>query len=290
MEIKKAVIPAAGLSTRFLPLTKIMPKQLLPVGDKAMIEHVVLEAVEAEMAQVIFVLSETQKSILEYFKSKPKLESFLEARGQKEILEKLKQHDAVFTQVTLSAVQQLLPKGDGDAVLRAKNQVAKEAFAVLFSDDLFLAKVPAIEQMKQVFLTAQKPIIGLKRVAPEKVSSYGCVKVEKIANRLYKIKEIVEKPALNEAPSDLAICGRYIFTPDIFHYLDKVIPNKKGEVILADALRGMLEDGKIIYGYDIEGDWLECGKTVDWLKSNIQVCLDHPEYGPALKEWVKNLR
>ncbi|MDD5146611.1 MAG: sugar phosphate nucleotidyltransferase [Candidatus Pacebacteria bacterium] len=289
-EVKKAVIPAAGLSSRFLPLTKVVCKQLLPVGDLPMIEHVVREVKDSDMDQVVFVLSEAQKIILDYFKRRPKLEHILESRGQKEILEKLQEHDQELESLAISSVQQISPRGDGDAILKAKNQVAKEPFAVLFSDDLFVAKVPATEQLKQVYSTAQKSVIGLKKMPPEKVPAYGAVKVEKIASRLYKIKDIIEKPPIDKAPSDLVICGRYILMPDVFSYLDGVTPNKKGEVILADALKAMLEDGKIIYGYDIEGEWLECGKTADWLKSNLLVCLEHPEYGPMLRDWVKKFK
>jgi UTP--glucose-1-phosphate uridylyltransferase len=155
-EIKKAVIPAAGLSSRFLPLTKVICKQLLPVGDLPMIEHVIREAKDSGMDQVIFVLSEAQKIILDYFKRKPKLENILESRGQKEILEKLQRHNQELESLAISSVQQVSPRGDGDAILKAKNQVAKEPFAVLFSDDLFAAKVPPIEQLKQVYATAQR--------------------------------------------------------------------------------------------------------------------------------------
>lgn len=286
-EVKKAVIPAAGLGTRFLPLTKVWCKELLPLADRPMIEYVVRDAKDSEAEQIIFVLSESKKCILEYFKRKPKLESLLESRNQKEVLEKLLRQESEFEKISFSSVLQQSPKGDGDAILKVKSQVGKDPFGVLFADDVFVTKEPVLAQLKNIFATSQKLVVGLKKIPRERLSSYGVVQVEKIANRLYKIKDIVEKPSIDKAPSDLAICGRYLLTPEIFTYLDKVTPTAKGEVILADALKMMLEDGKIIYGYDIEGEWLECGKTIDWLKSNVQVCMQHPEFGPKMKEWIK---
>ncbi|MCX6789166.1 MAG: sugar phosphate nucleotidyltransferase, partial [Candidatus Gribaldobacteria bacterium] len=174
--------------------------------------------------------------------------------------------------------------------LKAEKKVGKEPFAVVFFDDIFITKTPALTQLINVFQTSQKIVVGLKKAPPEKLPFYGVVKAEKIANNLYKIKDIVEKPALGQAPSDLALCSRYILTDEIFPYLKKIPANAKGEIILADAFKAMLADGKIIYGYEIEGDWLECGNMADWLKSNLTLCLRHPKYGPALKEWLKKYK
>jgi len=287
MDLKKIIIPAAGLSTRFLPISKVVPKELLPLVDRPMISYVVKEAKMAGFGQVVFVLSSSQKDCLVYFKSKPKLESTLLKRNQKEVLEKLKKSEEEFSGISFSVAMQNIPKGDGDAILKAKKQVGNSAFAVAFNDDIFESKVPAILQLKKVFDTSQKPVIGLKRVSADKLPGYGVVKVEKIANSLYKIKGLVEKPEAGSAPSDLAICGRYILTPDIFGYLEKTKPNKKEEIILAEAIKMMIEDGQIVYGAEIEGEWLECGRTIDWVKSNIVLSLNHPEYGPVLKAWLK---
>ncbi len=287
MQIKKVVIPAAGLGTRFLPLTKVLAKELLPLVDSPMIDYVCREAKDSEIKNIIFVLAEQKKNVLEYFTRKPKLETLLKKRNKKDLLERLRKADQDFEGISFSSAQQQTPKGDGDAVLKAKRQVGKDAFGVLFPDDIFESKIPALNQLKKVFTTSQKAIIGLKQVPKEQLPSYGVVKVEKIANRLYKVKEIIEKPEIAEAPSDLAIAGRYVFPPEIFKYLDKTLPNKKGEIILAEALRLMLKDGKMVYGVEIEGQWLECGKTVDWLKSHLQLCLKHPQYGPMLRDFLK---
>jgi len=290
MDIKKAIIPSAGLGTRFLPLTKVVSKELLPLVEKPLIHYAVQEAKASGIFKIIFVLSENKKNILNYFKKDLKLQNLLKERNQKELLEKLEEFYTEYQDLTFSGVVQLLPKGDGDAVLKARRQIGKENFAVLFPDDVWESRIPPTLQLKKIFLTSQKPVIGLKKIEKEKVSSYGVVMAERIATRIYKIKDIVEKPSIEEAPSDLVIAGRYTFSPDIFNYLTKTPPNKKGELILAEALKLMINDGKIIYGYELEGEWLECGNIQDWLKSNFYLCLKNPEYGPMLREWLKKLK
>ncbi|MDI6882898.1 MAG: UTP--glucose-1-phosphate uridylyltransferase [Patescibacteria group bacterium] len=290
MDIKKAIIPAAGLGTRFLPLTLAGPKELLPLGLEPMISYAVKETRDSEISEIIFVVSENKKNIFEYFKENPKLKSILKKREQKSSLQVLKKREGELSGLSFSLVSQPVPKGDGEAILRARTKIKKEPFAVLFPDDIIESKVPALKQLKKIFSTSQKPVLGLQKVPQEKLSSYGVVEVQKIANRLSKIKEIIEKPRTEEAPSDLAIVGRYILTPEIFNYLAKTPLNKKGELILAETLKLMLKDGKIIYGYEIEGKWLECGNKIDWLKSNLYLCLKHPEYGPILKEFLKKMK
>jgi len=290
MDIKKAIIPSAGLGTRFLPLTKAVPKELLPLVEKPLIHYAVQEAKASGILKIIFVLSENKKNILNYFKKDLKLQNLLKERNQKELLEKLEKFYAQYQDLAFSNVFQFLPKGDGDAVLKARRQIGKESFAVLFPDDVWESKTPPTLQLKKIFLTSQKPVIGLKKIEKEKVSSYGVVMAEKIATRIYKIKDIVEKPPIEEAPSDLVITGRYVFSPDIFNYLTKTPPNKKGEIILAEALKLMIKDGKIVYGYELEGKWLECGRPEEWLKNNLYLCLRDPEYGPMLREFLKKLK
>ncbi len=290
MEIKKAVIPAAGLGTRFLPLTKVLPKQLLPVVDEPMIKCVVDEAVQSDISQITLVLDKNNNDIIDCFRKKQKLETTLKKCGKNDLLKTLQSFDKDFEGASFHVAIQPKPKGDGDAILKAEKAVGKDPFGVMFSDDLFYSKTPALAQMKKIFETSGKPIIGLKKVPMDKVSSYGVASVEKIANRLYKIKGFVEKPTKGDAPSDLVACGRYILTPDVFGYLRKATPTKKGEIILAEAIKNMLKDGKIIFGYEIEGEWLECGRKEDWLKSNLFLCLKHPEYGSMLKNYLKTIK
>lgn len=289
MEIKKAVIPAAGLGTRFLPLTKILAKEIIPLVDFPLINYSVEEAVNSGINQVDFIISENKSIIPDFFKKNVKIESFLNNGKQNGFLEILKKIDKKFEEVSFFSCLQKIPKGDGDSILKVKNFVKKENFAVLFPDDVFDSKIPALVQLEKIFQTSQKTVVGLKKISQEKIPFYGMVGVEKIANRLYKIKSIKEKPEPSRAPSDLAIVGRYILTPEIFPYLKKVKPNKKGEIILAEAFNLMIEDGKVIYGYDIDGEWLECGNKLNWIKSNFYLCLNHPEYGPVLKEFLKKI-
>ncbi len=291
LDIKKTIIPAAGLGTRFLPLSKVLAKELLPLTDVPIIDFTVREAKDSDISQIIFVLRKSKEVILDYFKRNKKIENILEKNNaRKEKLKLIKEKEKEFENLSFSFVFQPFPKGDGDAVMRAKNYIKKEGFAVMFPDDVFESKTPPLAQLKDIFETSQKPVIGLKRVPKENVSSYGIVSVEKIANNLFKIKGIREKPSPAGAPSDLAIVGRYILTPEIFNYLKKTKENEKGEIILAEALNLMIENGKMIYGYEISGRWLECGKKIDWFKSNLYLLLKHPEFGKELKDFLKEIK
>lgn len=290
-EIKKAIIPAGGLGTRFLPLTKVISKELLPLVDYPMISYTVREAKNSGIEQVVFVTAPlNNKQLMNYFKKTPKLEAVLKKRDQKDRLETLQKATQEFEGLTFSSVIQPSPKGDGDAILKAKKQIGKDPFGVLFHDDIFASRTPPLAQLKKVFAASQKIVVGLKRVSKEKVSAYGTMEIEKIANRLYKIKGIVEKPPLEKAPSDLVFCGRCVLTPEIFDYLEKTPPTKKGEIILVEAWNKMLEDGKIVYGYELEGEWLECGNISDWIRSNLYLCLQHPKYGPTLRDYFKKIK
>ncbi|PIR72445.1 MAG: UTP--glucose-1-phosphate uridylyltransferase [Candidatus Nealsonbacteria bacterium CG10_big_fil_rev_8_21_14_0_10_36_24] len=290
VEIKKAIIPLAGLAIRFLPLSKVASKELWPLVDLPMFHYVIEEARNSGIKELIFVLSPDKKNILDYLKPSPKIEKILKDRKKEEVLEEVKKIEELFKTLSFSYVLQKKPLGDGHAVLQAAKLVNKEPVACLFVDDIIEARTPAVLQLTKIFKTCQKPIIGLYRVAQEKISHYGIVGIEKIANRLFKIKKIIEKPSSEQAPSDLAIVGRYILTPDVFDYLKKAKPNKRGEIILADVFNNqMLRDGKLIYGYELEGEWLECGDKLRWLKSNLYLSLKHPKYGPELKKYLKEI-
>lgn len=289
MEVKKAIIPAAGLGTRFLPLTRALPKELLPLTDQPLISFAVREAKDSGILSIVFVLSSRAQKILDFFKKDLKLEKILKRRNKKEILKELKKIEEEFSGLSFSFVFQPEPRGDGDALLRVKKRRG-EAVAVLFPDDIIESKMPAISQIEKIFKTSQKPVVGLKKIAREKLPGYGVVDVEKIAHRLYKIKDIVEKPSLEQAPSDLAIVGRYILNSSVFDYLRKTPPNQQGEIILAEALKKMIKDGKIIYGYELEGNWLEAGNKMEWLKTNFYLCLKHPQFGPVLREFLKKIK
>ncbi len=287
--VKKAVIPVAGSGTRFLPLSKAIPKELWPVLDEPMIRYSVEEAKAAGIKEIIFVLSSGKKSVLDYFKESPKLEKALKENKKSEELEKLKSFSESFRDITFNYVFQKKPLGDGHAVLQAEPMVAGEPFVLFYPDDIIEAKTSATEQLLKTFKTCQKTVIALKRVPKERVVFYGTAAVEKIANRLYKIKKITEKPKPEEAPSDLVYVGRAVITPDTFGYL-KRSGLVKGEIRMTGAWNEMLGDGKTIYGYEFDGQWLECGNKLAWLKSFFYLALKDKRFGPELKKYLKDIK
>ena len=289
-EIKKAIIPIAGLGTRFLPLSKVVPKELWPLVDKPVIQYIVEEAKLSGISEIIFVISPEKRIILDYFKESPAIEKILKERKKDYLLTELKSLKELCQGLSFSFVTQQKPLGDGHAILQAKDKIDKDGTAVLFADDVVDAPSPCLAQLLKVFKTCQKPVIALYRLPKERLPFYGIVAVEKIASRLYKIKKIIEKPSIEEAPSDLAIVGKYVLTPEVFEYLAKSKPGKRGEIILAEALDKMLKDGKIIYGYEFEGEWLECGNKLGWLQAFLYLSLRHKEYGPKLKKYLREIK
>ncbi len=290
MEIKKAIIPLAGMGTRFLPLSKVVPKELWPLAGRPVVERIIREAKDSGISQIIFVVSPENKKILEYLKPSAKIEGILREKKREKLLKEYKEFEQFVKDLSFSYVIQKTPKGDGHAILQAAKEAGKEPVACLFADDIVDSKTPCLAQLKKTFSTCQKPVLSLYSVSGQRISSYGAVGVEKIANRYYKIKEIVEKPSPEEAPSNFATIGKYILTPEVFKYLKETKPNAKKEIILAEALSAMLKDGKMIYGYEIEGRWLECGDKASWMKSNLYFSLRDPELGPEMKEFLKDIK
>jgi len=290
MEIKKVIIPMAGLGTRFLPLSKVVPKEFWPLADgEPVIQSIINEAVDSEIKEIIFVLSPGNKKILEYLKPSSKIEKILKERKKQDLLERYKIFEKSVKEISYSYVYQKNPLGDGHAVLQAFKLLNKnEPVAVLFADDLVIGGTkPCLSQLITIFKSCEKPVLALSQVDKEKIHSYGVVQVEKIAHRFFKIKTIVEKPKFGEEPSDLAICGKYILTPDIFEFLEKAKPNDKKEIILAEVFREMLNQGKTIYGYQFEGKWLECGTKDLWLKSLVYLALKNYEKRAELIKFLK---
>ena len=287
--IKKAIIPVGGMGTRFLPLSKVFPKELWPLADIPIIQYILQEAKQSGIKEVIFVVSPEKKVVLNYFKESPKIEKVLKDRKKNDFLQSFKKIEELVSNISFSSVLQKKPLGDGHAVLQAAKSVKSEPCGVLFGDDIVDSETPCLLQLSKIFKTCQKPVIALKKITKERIPFYGVVEAEKIASRLYKIKRIVEKPSQEEAPSDLAIVGKYILTPEVFDYLKAAKPNQKGEIFLAEAFDKMARNGKIIYGYEFEGDWLECGNKLGWLKSHLYFSLRHPQFGPELKNYLKEI-
>ena len=288
-EVKKAIILAGGLSNRFLPLSKVVTRELLPLVDKPIIHYLLQELKASGIAQVVFVLNPEKEHILSYFEKNPKLEKDLKKEKQDELLLGLGNLKELQKGLSISFVFQDKPLGDGDAILQAKSKIGKEPFIVLFCDDIVESRVPCALQLLRVFKTCQRPVMALSRVSKQRASFFGIVGVEKIAHHLFKIKKIIEKPLLGKAPSDLAVVGKYVLTPEIFDYLKNQKPNSKGKIILTDALESLLQDGKIIYGCEIDGKWLPCGDKLDWLKSNLWLCLKDSNFGPEIKKYLKEI-
>ncbi len=288
-EIKKAIVPVAGLGTRFLPLSKSVPKELWPIVDNPMVYYAVDEACQAGIKEIIFVISAEKKPVLEFFKESLKLEKFLKENKKTQALEEIKAYYDRFRDLTFSFVYQKKPLGDGHAVLQAEDMVNGEPCAMLFSDDIIDNPVPCLTQLLKVFKTCQRTVVAIKKIPDEELPSYGVFGVEKIANRLYKIKSIIEKPKIEEAPSNLVHVGRSILIPETFDYLKRA-KSVKGENRLVGAWEEMINDGKPVYGYEFEGEWLECGNKLAWLKSHLYLSLKHPQYGPELRKYLKEMK
>ncbi len=291
--VKKAIIPVAGLGTRFLPLSFAVSKEFLPLVDKPIIQYIVQEVKNSGIEEIIFVVSPKQKMIMNYFKKSPELESMLVKRKKDKIIKELKDFEESFENLSFSYAVQKKPLGDGHALLQAYKMgsiLQNESIAVSFGDDIIDSGVPALAQLINIFQTCNAPVVALKKLPREKIPAYGSVVVEKIANNLYKIKKVVEKPEPSQIQSDFVVVGKYVLTPEVFDYLKKSKPSKKGEIILGEVFDEMLNDGKVIYGYEVKGEWLECGDKLKWLKSFLYMSLKDPVFGKELKDYVKTLK
>jgi len=271
-KIKRAVIPIAGLGTRFLPLSKVIPKEFFPLGTKPVIQYVVEQAVEAGVKEVVFVVSPEKikifkNYILKYFTGETGLISILRKRRKKEAIKALGQIPKINYRYTI----QKEPLGDGHAILKAEKLVGKEPFLVLFGDDISWGKEKMPYQLTKAFQKVKAPVLCLYKMPKKQLSAYGVPKVKRIKGDLYEIKDLIEKPKKNP-PSGFALVGNYVLTPDIFPYLKKTKPQNK-EIILANALKMMAEDGRKVYGVHVKGKWLECGDREKWMKSFIYLYL-----------------
>lgn len=289
IEIKKAIIPVAGLGTRFLPLSKVLPKELWPLADIPIIQYIVEEAAASGIKEIIFVTKPEKKLVLDYFQKKLKSKKNLKARYKNHFLKKLESLERISKNVSFSQVFQKESLGDGHALLQARRLIGNEPCAVLWSDDVIESKIPCLLQLIKVFKKYQKPIIALSKVPKESFQFYGMIKGEKTADREYLIKKIVEKPStIKESPSNLAAVGKYILTPEVFEWLEKARLNKDKELLTNKVLNKSVINGKEVYGYEFEGKWLECGNKLAYLKSNFYLSLKSPEFGKELARTWRN--
>ncbi len=284
-EVKKAIFPIAGMGTRFLPLSKVISKELIPLVDKPLVHYSVQEAVDSGIQQIEFVTRSKQKEALDYFLRDEKLEQLLIEKNKKEELEALR---SVSFDVEFSSVIQKKASGDANAIYQALKFVGDEPCGVFFCDDIIHSQEPGLAQLIEVYKNCQRPVLALKRLPADKLSGYGVIDGEKIANGFYKIKRVAQKPKQGDAPSDLAILGRMILTPDVFEYLTDNKALLQKDCSITQILGMMAEEGKPVYGYEIKGEWLECGTRSLWLKSFLTLLLDNPEFGPEIRQFLKN--
>jgi len=289
-KIKKAIIPAAGLGTRFLPLSKVLPKELWPLADKPMLQYTIDEAIDAGVKEIIFVISQKKKIILSYLKNSPELEKYLKILGKEKYIEKLRNFQDKYKNISFSFIYQKKPLGDGQAILLAKNLIKKEPCFVLYPDDIVESKINCLKKLTEIFEKYHQTVMALCRIPKESLSFYGVVKAQKIAERVFKIEKMIEKPKGKELDSlsNLAIIGKRIISPEVFSYLKKSLPGPRGEIGLTDVLIEMMKDKKEnVFGYEIDGKWLECGNKLAYLKSNLYLSLKHPQFGNELKTFLR---
>lgn len=284
-KIRKAVFPAAGMGTRFLPATKATPKEMLCLVDKPLIQYGIEEAVAAGCTEIIIVTGRGKSTMEDHFDSSPELEASLAAKNKTALLEVAR---SVSRLAKITYTRQAEPLGLGHAVLMAKELVGNEPFAVLLPDDIVDAKTPCMKQMVEAFHETQSSILGSEVVEGPAISSYGCLDCTPDAKnpRLLAVKNMVEKPKFEDAPSNNAIIGRYILTPRIFDMLEKITPGAGGELQLTDGIKALLAHEKV-YGYSYEGKRHDAGDKLGFLKATVEFALKHNDLGPNFREWLK---
>jgi UTP--glucose-1-phosphate uridylyltransferase len=280
-KITKAVIPAAGLGTRFLPATKASPKEMLPIVDKPMIQYAVEEAEKCGIKEIVIITGKSKRAIEDHFDSAWELEENLKKKGKQQLLQEIKQLD----HLQLAYIRQRAPLGLGHAILCARPFVKNEPFAVLLSDDIIDPEDNLLRQMMSFYEEYQVTILALQRVPKTEIHRYGIISGEEIDKNLFKITDMVEKPKASAAPSDIAIIGRYILTPEIFSLIESTPPGKGGEIQLTDALKAILRDGTV-YGYLFEGKRYDAGDKLGYLKAMVELALKNEVIKDQFKRYL----
>ncbi len=284
-QVRKAVIPAAGLGTRFLPATKAQPKEMLPVVDKPAIQYVVEEAVRAGLRDILIITGRGKRSLEDHFDRSFELEHYLEAAGKFELLKEMRE---IADMADIHYVRQGEPRGLGHAVSVAREHVSDEPFAVLLGDDIMTADSTVLSDMLGVYDRFSSSVVALKAFPPENISSYGCVRYEGLDENLVRVLDIVEKPAPEVAPSNLAVMGRYVLTPEIFDVLDQVPPGAGGEIQLTDAMATLLDE-QSIYGHVFEQGRFDVGDKLDYLRATVELAIGRDDLGPEFRSFLAEL-
>jgi UTP--glucose-1-phosphate uridylyltransferase len=283
--VRKAVIPAAGLGTRFLPVTKSQPKEMLPVVDKPSIQYVVEEAVRAGLTDILIITGRGKRAIEDHFDRNFELEFYLEQKKKHDLLKEVQETSELGD---IHYIRQRDPLGLGHAVSVAREHVGDEPFAVLLGDDIMVDDSVLLRSMLDVHEQYGHTVLALKEVAPEEISAYGCIEPEVVEPGLMRVRSIIEKPKPAEAPSNLAVMGRYVFTPEIFDAIDRTEPGTGGEIQLTDAI-GLLNETQAVYGRVFRDGRFDIGQKVDFLRANIELALDRPDIGPQLEALLVDL-
>jgi UTP--glucose-1-phosphate uridylyltransferase len=285
-KIRKAVLPAAGLGTRFLPATKASPKEMLPLVDKPLIQYVVEEAVASGIESILIITSRDKTPIEDHFDVSFELEQVLRERGK---TEQLKQVRAVAELARIAYVRQREALGLGHAIYQARDFVGDEPFAVLLPDDIVAAEVPALKQMLRVYEQTDAPVVGTMQVAGEAISRFGVLDAEETSAGVFRVKDMVEKPPFAEAPSDLAIIGRYILTPDIFAEIERTPRGAGGEIQITDAMRALLQQ-RPFYAVRFDGTRHDAGDKLGFLVATVEFALKRPDLAPAFRAYLRTLQ
>ena len=282
MKVRKAIIPAAGLGTRFLPATKAQPKEMLPIVDKPTIQYIIEEAVASGIEEILIITGRNKKSIEDHFDKSVELEMELEKAGKQEMLDLVR---GISDMVDIHYIRQKEPRGLGHAIYCAKSFVGNEPFAVMLGDDVVESEVPCLKQLIDCFNEYKTTILGVQTVSPENVDKYGIVDGIHIEDRVYKVKRLVEKPVIEEAPSNIAILGRYIITPQIFDILENTKPGKGNEIQLTDALETLIKS-EAMYAYDFEGRRYDVGDKLGFLQATVEFALKREELREGFIEYL----
>jgi len=285
MKIRKAVIVAGGWGTRFLPITRSQPKEMLPLVDKPVIQYAVEEAISAGMEQIVFVTALGKRAIEDYFDRAFELEYYLEQKGEKKLLREMQE---LSNMIDICYVRQKGQLGLGHAVLTARHVIEDEAFAVFLPDDIVDGKTPLLRQLVDVYEQHKGSVIAVNRIPREDTVKYGVIDPKEITDRVFQVMNIVEKPPPEEAPSDLAVVGRYILTPEIFDILEATPPGVNNEIQLTDAIHTLLQK-QAIYACEFEGTRYDTGSPWGWLKATISLAMKRPDIAPDLRDYLKQL-
>lgn len=284
MKVRKAIIPAAGLGTRFLPATKAQPKEMIPIVDKPTIQYIIEEAAAAGIEDILIISGRNKRAIEDHFDKSYELEEELHRKGKQELLSEVENISNI---ANIHYIRQKEAKGLGHAIYCAKSFIGNEPFAVLLGDDIVHSKTPCIKQLMDVYDEYRTTILGVQKVPLQDVSKYGIIAGNQVDERVYKVKGLVEKPEIEQAPSNIAILGRYIISPRIFEYLAAATPGKNGEIWLTDALEKLMES-EAMYAYDFEGDRYDVGDRIGFLKATVEFALKRDDLSGEFSAYLKN--